>query len=383
MFKNIKYEFKKVISKNFIFLLLLLLIINGINIFVNYNQRKDKIYDQGYSVIYNKIKGTISNEKIEFISNGLSSTSKKVNNGNYNKKKKDNSTYSGYIYGDMSIYQEIYDELYNAVTYSKTLNSKLNILDENLRMSNDSNSKKIFKILKKRMSSRSISKYYNTTSMENFLNYQFSTLCIILLITVYTISLYTIDKNRKTYQIINITYKYKTKYIATKLISIFVMTLLLIIIFKSCDFIFFKYFNYLDGFLNPLYSLPYFNFTYSNMSILIYFIFTCLFKLLIIFSLELIIIFLSKLFFNALTLLFTSLCFIIIMLTNFTNLSSFPLSLIYPSILFKTGKLINIGGYIIDQYIILTLYMIIFILISIIIIFKFIERRCYIEKYST
>lgn len=87
MFKNIKYEFKKVISKNFIFLLLLLLIINGINIFVNYNQRKDKIYDQGYSVIYNKIKGTISNEKIEFISNGLSSTSKKVNNGNYNKKK--------------------------------------------------------------------------------------------------------------------------------------------------------------------------------------------------------------------------------------------------------------------------------------------------------
>ena len=44
------------------------------------------------------------------------------------------------------------------------------------------------------MSNRVISKYYNTRGMEAYLDYNFSTILIILLVITCVIQLYTIDR---------------------------------------------------------------------------------------------------------------------------------------------------------------------------------------------
>ena len=120
------------------------------------------------------------------------------------------------------------------------------------------------------MSNRVISKYYNTRGMEAYLDYNFSTILIILLVITCVIQLYTIDRKNEMVLLIGTTKKYYKQYTKGKLLSVFFIIFFSVIFFRLIDYMIFKQFNYVEGFLNPLYSLPYFNFTYSNVTIIGY-----------------------------------------------------------------------------------------------------------------
>ena len=106
MFRTIRFEIKKIFTKSTLVLLLILLFANAINIAVNYNQTSDEIYERGYSSIYNHVKGTITNDKISFITKKLEKMTNLVNENKYNSKEVDDNTYTGYVYGDMSVFQD-------------------------------------------------------------------------------------------------------------------------------------------------------------------------------------------------------------------------------------------------------------------------------------
>ena len=106
LFRAIRFEIKKIFTKSTLVLLLILLFANTINIAVNYNQTSDEIYERGYSNVYNRVKGTITNDKISFIAKNLEKMTNLVNENKYSSEEVDDDTYTGYVYGDMSVYQK-------------------------------------------------------------------------------------------------------------------------------------------------------------------------------------------------------------------------------------------------------------------------------------
>ena len=71
------------------------------------------------------------------------------------------------------------------------------------------------------MINRVILKYYNTAGMEAYLDYDFSTILIILLVITCVVQLYTIDRKSEMLLLIGTTKKYYEQYTRGKLLSVF------------------------------------------------------------------------------------------------------------------------------------------------------------------
>lgn len=374
LFRAIRFEIKKIFTKSTLVLLLILLFANTINIAVNYNQTSDEIYERGYSNVYNRVKGTITNDKISFIAKNLEKMTNLVNENKYSSGEVDDDTYTGYVYGDMSVFQDIYNEMYTAALYNESISEKLAIIEENISNAKQGSSKAVYEELKERMINRVILKYYNTAGMEAYLDYDFSTILIILLVITCVVQLYTIDRKSEMLLLIGTTKKYYEQYTRGKLLSVFFIIFFSVIFFRLVDYVIFKQFNYVEGFLNPLYSLPYFNFTYSNITIIGYLLVDIIYKILIIYFFALIIIVLSKFIKKSFILVGISVL-LIFGLLNLEYYFYFPVALLQSKIIFQTGKLISFLSIIVNIPIIQIIFIIMMVSIFSLIILKFFERR--------
>lgn len=374
LFRAIRFEIKKIFTKSTLVLLLILLFANTINIAVNYNQTSDEIYERGYSNVYNRVKGTITNDKISFIAKNLEKMTNLVNENKYSSEEVDDDTYTGYVYGDMSVFQDIYNEMYTAALYNESISEKLAIIEENISNAKQGSSKAVYEELKERMINRVILKYYNTAGMEAYLDYDFSTILIILLVITCVVQLYTIDRKSEMLLLIGTTKKYYEQYTRGKLLSVFFIIFFSVIFFRLVDYVIFKQFNYVEGFLNPLYSLPYFNFTYSNITIIGYLLVDIIYKILIIYFFALIIIVLSKFIKKSFILVGISVL-LIFGLLNLEYYFYFPVALLQSKIIFQTGKLISFLSIIVNIPIIQIIFIIMMVSIFSLIILKFFERR--------
>ena len=374
LFRAIRFEIKKIFTKSTLVLLLILLFANTINIAVNYNQTSDEINERGYSNVYNRVKGTITNDKISFIAKNLEKMTNLVNENKYSSEEVDDDTYTGYVYGDMSVFQDIYNEMYTAALYNESISEKLAIIEENISNAKQGSSKAVYEELKERMINRVILKYYNTAGMEAYLDYDFSTILIILLVITCVVQLYTIDRKSEMLLLIGTTKKYYEQYTRGKLLSVFFIIFFSVIFFRLVDYVIFKQFNYVEGFLNPLYSLPYFNFTYSNITIIGYLLVDIIYKILIIYFFALIIIVLSKFIKKSFILVGISVL-LIFGLLNLEYYFYFPVALLQSKIIFQTGKLISFLSIIVNIPIIQIIFIIMMVSIFSLIILKFFERR--------
>ena len=186
--------------------------------------------------------------------------------------------------------------------------------------------------------------------------------------------MYKIDRKSEMFLLIGTTKKYYEQYTRGKLLSVFFIIFFSVIFFRLVDYVIFKQFNYVEGFLNPLYSLPYFNFTYSNITIIGYLLVDIIYKILIIYFFALIIIVLSKFIKKSFILVGISVL-LIFGLLNLEYYFYFPVALLQSKIIFQTGKLISFLSIIVNIPIIQIIFIIMMVSIFSLIILKFFERR--------
>lgn len=74
-----------------------------------------------------------------------------VNENKYSSEEVDDDTYTGYVYGDMSVFQDIYNEMYTAALYNESISEKLDIIEENISNAKQGSSKAVYEELKERM----------------------------------------------------------------------------------------------------------------------------------------------------------------------------------------------------------------------------------------
>ena len=235
MIKLIYFELKKLVNIYYFLIILILIVANIVNIVMNYNLRSDLIFDKGYSQIYNNIKGEITDEKILNVVCELDSVNAMIDNRE-DTSEKSSDTYTGYIYGDLSVLQTIYDELYYAANYNNMINEKIKILEENKLSSLEKIKNQEYDIMINRLEERSIKNFYNTEGITSFLEYDFSMILIIILVISSAVLLFTIDNDTEMNLIINVSNIGRSKYILSKLITVFFICIITILIFRFLDF---------------------------------------------------------------------------------------------------------------------------------------------------
>ena len=139
----IKGELYKLLrSKSVKVLFILLLVLNSLQIiYVNYQNIYGDI-NTGKRKILKIIEGPISQQKYDWLVNYHNTMLEQVNNGNYNTKNKSKNTFSGYIFGDEQISNNLLEDYEYTINYHSSIKNKITILDENIKKTQNSKWKK-------------------------------------------------------------------------------------------------------------------------------------------------------------------------------------------------------------------------------------------------
>ena len=230
----IKGELYKLLrSKSVKVLFILLFILNSLQIiYVNYQNIYGDI-NTGKRRILKIIEGPISQQKYDWLVNYHNTMLEQVNNGNYNTKKKSKNTFSGYIFGDEQISNNLLEDYEYTINYHSSIKNKITILDENIKKTQNSKWKKENIMLKKRLKNRNLSYYYDYTLINNFMNQDFQYLLSLIFCIILVIKLFIYEKQKQTDLYFYISRKQIKKIFISKILMIllftFISSLLLLI----------------------------------------------------------------------------------------------------------------------------------------------------------
>ncbi|MEY8301286.1 hypothetical protein [Thomasclavelia ramosa] len=278
MKKMIRFEIKKAFDKKILFSVIVLLVINvGYIVLSNYNEEMKDFY-YGKTQIVNKVNGKITQEKVNFLLDGLEKNKNLVENGDFDTEKKDKNTYTGYVYGDMNAFEEIYTDLKRVYDYSSGIDEKIAIINENIQRSNNTNKYSLF--LKERLEGRNISSYYDTEGIESYLSYSYSFIFIIIIVVLGGVNYLYYDKRHDMEDMIHITSNGRNRIRKIRYNIMIFFTILISLLFFVSDYLGFYFLYNIDGLTNPIYSLPSYSMSYFEMPIFLLVIITILLKML-------------------------------------------------------------------------------------------------------
>lgn len=287
----LKYELIKIFRRKSI--IIALLIFSVINIYkINYSFKNDHIlnneykvgkeYSQGYWTAHDKAAGTITYDKINFVKNRYKNAMDIVSSGNYSVNPNQPNTYTGYIFGDMNMFKELYDGLDYCYNYGNRLDNVISKAEENIEFYREhdnsfqiKNNQKVINAYGK----RSISEFYDTTAYEEFFKYNFSSLLIILLLILGLASVFSGEKESNMNTML-LTSKYgKDMTTYTKIIVSIIYVAVVCVYFFVLDFLCFSIIFKLLGSNLPIYAMSDFQYTPLNMKIWQFVIYSDVIKL--------------------------------------------------------------------------------------------------------
>ena len=233
----IKGELYKLLrSKSVKVLFILLLILNSLQIiYVNYQNIYGDI-NTGKRRILKIIQGPISQQKYDWLVNYHNTMLEQVNNGNYNTKNKSKNTFSGYVFGDEQISNNLLEDYEYTINYHSSIKNKITILDENIKKTQNSKWKKENIMLKKRLKDRNLSYYYDYTLINNFMNQDFQYLLSLIFCIILVIKLFIYEKQKQTDLYFYISRKQIKKIFISKILMILLFTFISSLLLFSCGF---------------------------------------------------------------------------------------------------------------------------------------------------
>lgn len=286
-------ECKKMVCNRAMFLLLLLLFavnFGKIVIFLHYNamlsvsltRKSDAVY-QKYE---NRYEGDMTEENAsEIIAGYKAYDDYMMGKGEY--KESDVYCYAiypryKYLYTYHEMMQGILDEASDNVEFYQNKNN-LSQVDLN-------------KLIQKVYSGRHIDQYYNSEDFSFLFQYQFSTLLLVIFALILSFQFFYQEKENGMYQMLISLGKKRHMVFARKYISLFFGIFLAGAILFAQDYLLYVKILYLRGSLNPIYGVP----DYSNcpwsVSILGFYLLTCIMRIGIVFLLALVFVFIEQMF---------------------------------------------------------------------------------------
>lgn len=371
MKKMIHFEIKKLIDRKVIILFLLLFIFNIAYIGLsNINSISSQFY-HGKREIIKEVEGQITQDKVDFLLDGLTKNNKLVDEGQYDSEKGDEDTYTGYIYGDMNAFEEVYTDLKRVYDYNNNIDKKVTIINENIAKNNQMEDYPLF--LKNKLEGRYITSYYDTEGVQKYLSYSASIIFILFIVLFTGINYLYYDQSFQMKNMISITKNGRFKLKLLRYILLHVFAFIISLIFFLFDYFIFSLLYDISGLWNPIYSLPSFSSTYFDISVFSYVILQAFTKVLIIECVCCFMVLLSNKIYNSYMCMVT--CFGVSVITwlNMYKTENHAFSIQNISQTFSTHKILSFFTH--DLYLIILSLSLLFMCMSLLHLRKDIKKR--------
>lgn len=354
--KLIYFEMKKSWLKlPILFVLILLCVLDIYKISDNYriNGRMSGDENKGlknayYNIYSNDLRGEITQTKINYVKDACNKYKSEVIGKNFSKEY-DENTITGYIYSDYSLFNFIIvPELEYAVTYPNISNSisasayeNIDFFEKHNNFPDAEKNRYIYKLYQ----NRNIDNYNLTEWTELYFKYDFSSLLVLIMLVVTLAPSFTSEYESGMNVMIKSSGK-QGNIVNAKLISAALFIFLLTVLFAFFDLLSVNFFCGADGFLNPVYSSPFFKYSPFSFSLFSAIIICALIKFLAFLTIGEIIFIISRLTKNTIL----SICFsflivvLLIVLSNADNSVLNPVNMLSPYKMLTEFKCVIFAG---------------------------------------
>lgn len=354
--KLIYFEMKKSWLKlPILFVLILLCVLDIYKISDNYriNGRMSGEENKGlknayYNIYSNDLRGEITQTKINYVKDACNKYKSEVIGKNFSKEY-DENTITGYIYSDYSLFNFIIvPELEYAVTYPNISNSisasayeNIDFFEKHNNFPDAEKNRYIYKLYQ----NRNINNYNLTEWTELYFKYDFSSLLVLIMLVVTLAPSFTSEYESGMNVMIKSSGK-QGNIVNAKLISAALFIFLLTVLFAFFDLLSVNFFCGADGFLNPVYSSPFFKYSPFSFSLFSAIIICALIKFLAFLTIGKIIFIISRLTKNTILSICVSFLIVVllIVLSNADNSVLNPVNMLSPYKMLTEFKCVIFAG---------------------------------------
>lgn len=269
------YEIKKNYLKLYLLIFIILfLVLNAFisNTTIHRQMSGETIeYISAYNTISNYLSGLLTEEKAKFIISEKNRLNTIIQSGDYNTHYDPSNTYTGYVFSDNNLFNNLYNDIsycYNYRDYSNEIRKEaISNKNKYLIKGNESLATK-YEFMADSFANRQILYFYNTKGWYSYFNYSFSNLMVILLIIIGCSSIFSKEKEYGMNNLLKTTSLGGNKIIKHKIHCLILYSLFITLTFSLEDYLIFKHNYFLSGLHNPVYSIPQFSQTGLNITIL-------------------------------------------------------------------------------------------------------------------
>ena len=286
--RNLKWELQK--SPINIWLLLLILIgmllVNGFVATKKIHRNTAAItddYRRGLNNVYSIVEGSITLEKMNWIISEHNRLDNIIQKGQFSTEKDEENTYTGYVFSDNALFEQIYEETKYAFNYEIEAQEIVSVAMENVvYYQNRSNESKAayYSAMADAFKNRGISDFYRTEGWMSYLEYEFSNLMVLLAIMIELSTTFSLEWELGTKSIMCVISGGVHKCRRDKLLFTMLFVFLITSCFSIQDYLIFADQYSLQGLNNPLYAIPEMRETPLNISIGLFLLLNFLAKLL-------------------------------------------------------------------------------------------------------
>ncbi len=184
----LSFELKKIVrNRLLLFLLVLLMAVNLSQIVSDFQMQygeHDRLFE-GKQSVYDAVEGSWDLATIEQVVTTKQKLDQLISGGDYSTEHNQSDTITGYLFSDAMLYEEVEAQMKSLYHYERTMTEHTQMTQENVAFyqSNDN----AYQVNRNRLMAdtyvgRSVSGYYAMEGMERYLQYDFSTLLILLLV---------------------------------------------------------------------------------------------------------------------------------------------------------------------------------------------------------
>ena len=287
MGKLFLFESKKnVLKLSLLFLLIGLIVVNFYKLWesVRYEGISGTFVAAGEEVGKLKMKsafyGEITAEKIEEIQAYSKKMAAIIASGDYNRENPSNEFFSGFAYGDNNIINEIKSDVRAAYMYPNEMNRIKETADSCIEFFEGKSEYEVRKnqLIKNMYNNRKISVYSDFEAEKLYLNYEFSSFVIMILMIFAFSSIFSEESITGTDKIISSAGRAKSSFWAKQLLM-YTFAAVLTVFFSLTDLLTFGSYYDVNYFEQPLYSISNYRSSPYNFTIIGAVVLSCLFKI--------------------------------------------------------------------------------------------------------
>lgn len=271
----VMYELKKIWRRKvFIIAFVLLVVLDAAKIITESNKNSyESSFERSRSKLYSQVEGTWEMETITYVVSTYQNASSIVYSGNYSTEPDQPGTYTGYIFGDFSLFGEVYEKMNYMYNYSSSMEATLQKAEENIELYERFGNK--YKVCENEKilemySGRDIPAFYDTDGAFRLISYDLSTVMTLLIMVLAVAPMFTCEKETEMNLLLRTSARGGRNLITAKIIAALITTVSIAAVFTIADIASFSVAYKIKCFGLPLYSIAQFRNTPLTCTIVEY-----------------------------------------------------------------------------------------------------------------